>query len=319
MILNILRIAAIIIVPVVVAFHTANMWSKSGIFVVEDPTVSFTGRYLLRAFDAAGNEYLYASSGNIQKELEYDSRNAAPFVSAASDDVDGDGKPDLFIFNIAIAPRVASTTPIMKVEFLPTFDYEFHASNQINLYHKMNSGILVTAERDVTQLSSKNSATSVFSVQGNLEFKQVNPLDAFYVTSYAEHYADSLLTDSNVKTISDIRRITAIAGHYGMRNESLHFDVKGSGAISSVNADVSTQTVLAASAARNPDAGFGLFTMEVKMKVVPAVVVYKPSPAEVAKVAWISKIVFFEKFIFFFFSSKKVFSFFLFLKKSKLK
>jgi len=303
--LNLIRLGVIIIIPVVIAWFTSSMWKKTDMFVAQTPTATYTGRFLLRAVDSSGNEYLYTSSDSVQAMLETDTRNAAPFITAVEDDIDGDGKADQFVFTIAIAPRVAATSPIMKVDFLPTFDYEFRAGNEIDLHHKMNAGTLVSVARDVTELSTKNSATAVHSVEGNLVFSQTAALDAYYVTSYAEHYLPTLLDDTAIKTISDIRNIDNIARRYAMRNESLDFVVKGRSVLNSAGAaststtssstsaggvagvDPAVHTMLASSAASNPDAGFGLMTIQVRMRVVPAVVLYKPSPAEVAKGAWI--------------------------------
>lgn len=309
--LNLIRIGAIIIIPVVIAWYTSSMWKKTDMFVVQAPTTTYTGRYLLRAVDAANNEYLYTSSDAVRSMLDSDARNAAPFLSFVEDDIDGDGKADQFVFTLAIAPRVAATSPIMKVEFLPTFDYEFRAGNEIDLFHRMNSGVLVSIQRDVTELAMKNSATAVHVVEGDLVFRQTSALDAYFITSYAEHYLPTLLDDNSVKSISDIRNIGNFARRYAMRNESLEFVSKTqssssassivlsaydgdlSSSTSSTNVggvagvDPATQTMLGSGATSDPDAGLGLMTVQIRMRVVPAVVLYKPSPAEVAKNAWI--------------------------------
>lgn len=300
--LNLIRLCAIIIIPIVVAFHTSQMWLKTSLFVVEDPTATFTGRYVLRATDSVGNEYFHTSSDAVLSQLENDPRNAAPLVTSMQNDINGDGKADEFIFTIALGSRISSTVPIVKVDFLPAFEYEFYASNEVDLFHKMNSAPLVSVV--VAPATASNSANSVYTVDGALAFKQVFPLDAYYVTSYATHYLPTLLNDDEIASISDLRKIDQLAQRYAMRNESLSFEVKGSSVVSasggessavageilgggSGGVDPAVSTLLAASALAAPNVGNGLMVVQVKMRVVPAIVVYKPSPAEVAKWAWI--------------------------------
>lgn len=288
--LNLIRVAAIIIIPIVVAFQTSNMWFKTNIFVIENAKTEYTGRYMLRATDSAGNEYFHTSSESVLNQLQSDVRNADPIISTLANDVDGDGLLEEFVFSIGIVPRFPNT-PIVRLDFLPSFYYEFSAwyPYQIDLTHKMNTAPLVSIS--VPSTGSSNSANSVHSVEGNLQFTQVKPLDAYYVTSYDSAYLPSLLTDENVGSVSDLRKIDQIARRYAMRNESLRFDVLSSSVVSATDGgvDPSIATLLSSAAAMDPasSVGNGLFVAQIKMRVIPATVVYSPSPAEVAKWAWI--------------------------------
>lgn len=300
--LDLLRVAAVIIVPIVVSLHSGDMWKQHNIFI-EMPFTNYTGRYLLKATDTAGNEYLHTSSTQVLAAfLDADARNAEPFISHQADDMDSDGKVDMYTFTIAIEPRTAAA-PITRLEFLPTFDYEISAKNYVTLVHKMNAGPLVVVERAGTDAATANTPNTAHVVSGDMQWKQTFPLDAFYVSSYRDGYARTFLNDSSVRSMGDLRQIEKYGRYYAMRNESVQFEQLGYEVVDVMSAakgsaspltglpdHIALMTLLGSMAGAPVVAAGsanGLFVAQIRMRVPPAVVHYVPAPSEVAKWAWI--------------------------------
>jgi len=263
--LEIVALLTVWIIPLIIGFSMGQFWITNNDFI-EMPTMNYTGRVMLRAATSDGDEYLWASSSALQEALVGDARATHPLLSSQADDVDRDGKTDIFRFTIRI-PLRDPTHNVVSVQFLPIFKY--------NLTNDLVSIAMETAPFVAFDGVNPTRARRLV-LDGTVPFRQVDPVYSSNFYHYDVVYWKSYLDDA--LDVADLRDIGGFARKYAARNESTPFELRTA---------YFTDGTTRAAALEDPMDSDGIFTVSATLRVPVSTVTYVPSFSETIKFAWV--------------------------------
>jgi transmembrane protein 231 len=268
----------VLIIPFVICLSMGNFWLEYSV-LTEDPRVTFTERCLLRYTTVSGAERVWACSDSLNQELQGDPRYVVPFISVYEDDHDADGKTDAitFVLQVPLGPGGDSVTPssdgIERLEFLPEFDVRIW---NYALHMQFKSAPLIAL-----QLSGAGSSQRrVAIVSGELRYDETGLPVADEYHRYDRVYASSLF-DADITDPSHATDVTVMSRLYALQNQSLAFYHK----VTSFG-DASLLPATGPRGVVDLDST-ELATVVVTLRVVEAVVSYRPGYGEILKWAWV--------------------------------
>jgi transmembrane protein 231 len=273
--LEAIGLLTVLIIPIVIALAMGQFWIQHNVYY-EVPTVTYSGRYMVRAVASDGSEYMWSSSEQLQDALASDPRASMPFVAVHTDDADRDGKPDKFNFQFRFPLRDPAHV-IDHFEFLPTFTFEL--SNELI---KVNMEGAPFAQH--TGGAGGGRQASALILDGTIPFTQVQPIYASYLVRYTNVYKRSYL--DTVRDVSEISGMAKIAQRYAARNESLVYS-KSAGYWSNTQQAKARRGTVTTNGTTTTVTSPKNFVADVTMRTVPARVDYVPSLAETLKHAWV--------------------------------
>ena len=304
---------SVLVVPIVIGFAMGNFWITVDTVVVDHPKMVYTGRVMMRAVTADGDEYLWTSQPYLAEQLLGDNRATKPFFSVLKDDADRDGNAETFVFSGRI-PLRSPQHKIVLFQLLPAFSYTLEADN---LYLEMESAPFVTYQ-GVATLSS-----SCLVIDGHAPFKQRLLLradswyryDVVYRRSYMMNKDDTtqtILYDAgnvvdpplsnderyyNPADELDIADLTDMAGvfaqRYNARNESTPFELDTAYFTAATSIDCKPAAIsppsstLSSLSSFDPQVENHAFSFHATIRVPPASVQYVPTLASNLKRAWV--------------------------------
>lgn len=264
----------VLVIPFIIGFTTGDFWIERSTFVAI-PEVSYTGRCLLKAVTASGDQYLWSSSEDVLDALQGDPRFANMVVQEYAEDRDRDGKMDVFHFTFRFPKRSASDS-FQSFEFLPTFTYKV---DDFVLNLEMESGPFVS--HAIVNPAGQGKLT----LDGRIRFAQNKPINADSIWRYDVVYKNSYL--DAVKDPSDIVGIGRYARRYAARNESSPFELDTAFLSDEIPDAALSHPETYVPAVPSGKTAAAFFTVSVTMRVQPAEINYIPILSQTLKFAWI--------------------------------
>ena len=275
--------ATVLIVPFVICANMGMFWPISNT-LWRTPTVSYTGKSIVRVDTDAQESFSYVSSAAVMDLLESYPNSGInalyPQFTVLADDIDRDGKVDKFSFGMQLSlaeleERLnVSSVSVTKVCILPELRYQVSwMSLDINA---------VVAPLLCAVKPQGSGFSDGARIVGELNFYESSLVDASPYVRYDRVYSASLFPSF---TAFQLAALYPVAEAYGTRNISVHFEPKlvsyeqyGGLRVGAMNVPQAENT-------------FGLFTLEVELKVNDAVILYIPAWYEMIKVGGVQYLV----------------------------
>jgi hypothetical protein len=278
------KVAAVLVVPIVFGLYTGSFWVWEGHYAVQ-PRLTTTGRYVLRAVDTAGGEYLFATAADVRAQLAGDSRAAAPLLRVLADDHDGDGHADELRFAIAFVLR-DNATALASLEFLPEVNAvlpgRVEGPREVVMtaapFFAVASVAAGGSSCGVTAPGAASARACVWA--GRVEWRQSEPLQGILTHHYDRVYAPSYL-EQHVRDVADVRAVSRFATRYAQRNQSLVFAPSTALPFDAVASSIEEAAGL------TPPGNSSTAVFAFRATIPTASVAYSPGAGESIKFAWV--------------------------------